>query len=186
MRVNYAGELGWECYHPICHQHYLYDGLTRAGQNHGLKMVGNRAIESARPDKSYRAMYRDLNIEHAALESGLERFVCLDKDWDFIGRKAIEAQKSKGLGKKLVTLKVQTTDASAYMNEGVYYAGRLVGRVSPGTHSYHFGHAVSMAYLERDYSGPGTRLEISVPGVRCAAVVVEDAPYGPENIRPKM
>ncbi len=186
IRVNYEGELGWECYHPICHQLHLYDIITRAGKSFDLKMVGNRAIESTRLDKSYRAMYRDLNIEHSALESGLDRFIRLDKDCDFIGRKAIEKLQSSGLSKKLVTLKVDTTDANAYSNEGVYRGGKLVGRVTSGAHSYHFDHAIAMAYLDIDHCSLDTELEIPILGVRCAARVIADSPYDSKNLRSKM
>jgi dimethylglycine dehydrogenase len=186
MRVNYEGELGWECYHPICHQLHLFDILTSQGKALGLKMVGNRAIESTRLDKSYRAMYRDLNIEHSALESGLDKFVRLDKDCDFIGRKSIEELQSRGLEKKLVTLKVDTIDANAYMNEGVYCEGKLVGRVSSGAYSYHLDYAISMAYLNIDYAKVGSELEIPVLGERRHATVIEDAPYDPGNTRSRM
>jgi dimethylglycine dehydrogenase len=186
MRVNYEGELGWECYHPICHQLHLFDILTSQGKALGLKMVGNRAIESARLDKSYRAMYRDLNIEHSALESGLDKFVRLDKECDFIGRNAIVKLQSTGLEKKLVTLKVDTIDANAYMNEGVYSEGKLVGRVSSGGYSYHLDYAISMAYLAIDYAKVGSELEIPVLGERRRAIVIEDSPYDPGNTRPRM
>ena len=62
---------------------------------HGLRLVGNRAIESMRLDKSYRAMYRDLDIEHTALESGLERFIKFGKG-DFVGREALARQREAG------------------------------------------------------------------------------------------
>ena len=186
MRVNYEGELGWECYHPIYHQHHLYDVLMEAGKEYGLWWVGLRAIESARLDKSYRAMYRDLNGEYSILESGMERFVCLDRESDFPGRQAVEAQQSTGISRKLVTLEVDCVQANAYMNEGVYCGGKRVGRVSSGGQSYFFGHGISLAYLDVDYTQSGTSLEIPILGERRPAVVIEDSPYDPENTRPRM
>ena len=185
MRVNYEGELGWECYHPICHQLHLYDVLIQAGSSYGLRLAGGRAIESTRLDKSYRAMYRDLNIEHSALESGLGRFVRFDKEQDFIGRAALEHQRDQGLTRQLATLKVDCVDANAYMNEGVYSAGQLVGRVSSGGNSYHFGHGISMAYLDIEYAATGTELEIPILGVRRPATVIEDSLYDPGHSRSK-
>ena len=104
-----------------------------------------------------------------------------DKLSDFIGRKAIESQKSSGLERKLVTLKVDSVDANAYMNEGVYCDGKLAGRVSSGGHSYHFDHGLSMAYLRIEHAEPGTRLEIPILGVNRNATVITDSPYDPEN-----
>ena len=186
LRINYEGELGWELYHPVCHQLPLLDAILEAGEGPGLRLAGNRAIESMRLDKSYRAMYRDLDVEHSALEAGLDRFVKLDEDRDFVGRAALERQRAAGLERRMVTLKVETLDADAWMNEGVYRDGRLVGRVTSGGHSHHLGHCISMAYLHADHCRPGTELEIPLLGERRAATVIEDSPYDPANRRPRM
>jgi dimethylglycine dehydrogenase len=185
LRVNYEGELGWELYHPIGHQLHLLDALLEAGVAHGLRLVGNRAIESMRLDKSYRAMYRDLDVEHTALESGLQHFIRFGKG-DFVGREALARQREVGLERRLVTLRVETTDADAYMNEGVYCGDKLVGRVTSGAYSHHCGHCISMAYLHVDFSQPGTELQIPLLGERRPAIVVEDSPYDPDNQRPRM
>ena len=185
LRVNYEGELGWELYHPICHGRPLFDAIMQAGEAHKLTLAGYRAIESLRLEKSYRAMYRDINVEYTALESGLDRFVKFDKD-DFTGRAALEKQKAEGLQRRMVTLKVETVDADAFMNEGVYRGSALVGRVTSGAHSHHFGHCISMAYLDIDHSAEGTELEIPLLGERRRATVIADSPYDPENRRPRM
>ena len=186
MRVNYEGELGWECYHPIFYQHHLYDLVMQSGQSHGLVLAGNRAIESTRLDKSYRAMYRDLNTEHTVVESGMQRFVKFEKDRDFPGRQAVEKQIQNGIEKKLVTLKVDCNQANAYMNEGVYCDGKLVGRVSSGGQSYHFDHGISMAYINIAYSDAGTELEIPILNEPRPATVIADSPYDPGNLRSRM
>ena len=184
LRINYEGELGWELYHPIGHQAGLLDAILEAGKEPGLRLAGYRAIESLRLDKSYRAMYRDLDVEHSALEAGLSRFVRFD-DREFIGRTALERQRAAGLERRLVTLKVETVDADAYMNEGVYAGGRLVGRVSSGAHSHHHGHCISLAYVDTAHDRPGTELEIPILGERRPATVIEDSPYDPANLRPR-
>ncbi len=185
LRVNYEGELGWELYHPICLNLHLYEEITKAGADYGLEMVGYRAIESLRLEKSYRAMYRDLNVEYTALESGLDRFLHFDKE-AFIGCAALLQQKKEGIRQRLVTLRVETVDADAYMNEGVYKNGSLVGRVTSGAHSHHFGHCIAMAYLDIDYSAEGTELEIPILGERRGATVIAESPYDPGNQRPRM
>ncbi len=45
LRVNYAGELGWELYHPITYQLHLLDELLHHGKLHGLQLVGLQALE---------------------------------------------------------------------------------------------------------------------------------------------
>jgi dimethylglycine dehydrogenase len=184
MRVNYEGELGWELYHPICTNQHLLQEIMGAGEAHGLRLAGYRAIESLRLEKSYRAMYRDINVEYTALESGLERFIRFDKG-DFVGRDVLLRQKEEGLSRKMVTLAVETVDADAFMNEGVYQGERLVGRVTSGAHSHTYGHCLSMAYLEAPYCDIGTELEIPLLGVRRKARVIADSPYDPGNLKPR-
>jgi dimethylglycine dehydrogenase len=130
-------------------------------------------------------MYRDMNVEHTALESGLDRFLKFDKE-GFIGRDALLRQKQQGLRRRMVTLKVETVDADAYSNECVYSNGALVGRVTSGAHSHHFGHCLSMAYLDIDHALEGRELEVAVLGERRRATVIADSPYDAGNQRPRM
>src|SRR5690606_30094543 len=139
LRVNYEGELGWELYHPLAYQRHLLEALLAAGKEHGLRLIGLHALESLRLDKSYRAMYRDMNPELSAWESGLERFICLDKG-DFIGKQALIAEKERGIKQRSVTLAVDTDGVSTLTCEGVYHDGKLVGRVTSGSYSYTFKH----------------------------------------------
>ncbi len=81
IRVAYTGELGWELHHPIEMQNYLWDQLMTAGEKHGLKLVGARAQNWLRQEKSYRAFGTELGRDATPLEAGLDRFVDLDKDF---------------------------------------------------------------------------------------------------------
>ena len=185
MRVNYEGELGWELYHPIPYNLHLFDEIVKAGEEHGLRHAGYRAIESLRLEKSYRAMYRDMDVEHTALESGLDRFVKFDKE-DFVGRDALLTQQQNGLTRRMVTLQVETVDADAFMNEAVYRDGDLVGRVTSGATSHHVGQCLSMAYLGIDHCEVGTELKIKLLDAVCPARVIAESPYDPGNQRPRM
>ena len=79
MRVNFVGELGYELHHPIEMQNYIFDALMAAGAEFGIKPFGIRAMDSLRLEKSYKLVGRELSIEYAALESGLDRFVDFKK-----------------------------------------------------------------------------------------------------------
>lgn len=96
MRVNPIGELGYEIHHPIEMQNDIFDRLMAAGAAFGIKPFGVRAMDSLRLEKSYKPIPRELSIEDAALESGLDRFVGLDKG-DVLGRAAPMAGARAGL-----------------------------------------------------------------------------------------
>ncbi|MBP9950777.1 MAG: FAD-dependent oxidoreductase, partial [Cypionkella sp.] len=55
LRVTYVGELGWELHLPVEYASGVYAALAKAGQPHGLRNAGYRAIETMRLEKGYRA-----------------------------------------------------------------------------------------------------------------------------------
>lgn len=185
LRVNYEGELGWELYHPLCYQRHLLDALLAAGQAHGLRLIGLQALESLRLEKSYRAMYRDMNPELSAWESSLDRFVRLDKGC-FIGRDALVKAKEEGVARRSFTIAIDTDGASSLIYEGVYHQGNLVGRITSGGYAYTLGHDVAFALLPVELGVPGTELEVPILGERRKARVIEESPYDPEARRGRM
>ena len=83
LRVNFVGELGWELHHPIEMQNYIFDQVMEAGAEFDIKPFGIRAMDSMRLEKSYRLIPREMSIEYSAFESGLDRFIRLDKEARF-------------------------------------------------------------------------------------------------------
>ena len=54
LRVNFIGSLGWELHHPIEYQNHLFDALMTVAVEFGSRLVGLRAMDSMRLEKSYR------------------------------------------------------------------------------------------------------------------------------------
>ena len=77
-----------------------------AGAEFGLKPFGIRAMDAMRLEKSYRLVGTELSIEYAALESGLHRFVHLNKG-DFRGQRKLAEWQERGFANAMVTLAVQ-------------------------------------------------------------------------------
>ncbi|MEL6954868.1 MAG: FAD-dependent oxidoreductase [Pseudomonadota bacterium] len=185
LRVSYTGELGWELHHPMSYNRHLVDLLLREGAAHGLKPFGLEALESMRLEKSYRAINRELARDISPLEAGLERFTKLEKGI-FIGREALTKQRQSNDYRRLVTLKLPLRETSVIADESVYGSdGALVGRVTSGGYSYHFGHDLAMALVSAEHAAPGTPLEVSIHAERREAMVIPHSPYDPENLRPR-
>src|SRR3546814_6846941 len=68
LRVNFVGSLGWELHHPIEYQAHLFDALMAAGRAFDIALVGMRAMDSMRLEKSYRLWGTDLKIGRATSE----------------------------------------------------------------------------------------------------------------------
>ncbi len=179
IRVAYTGELGWELHHPIEMQNYLFDLLEKAGEPHGMKLVGARAQNWLRQEKSYRAFGTELGRDATPLEADLPRFVDLGKE--FHGKAAMEAI---GIRSKCVTLLIDgPEDADPWGREALVVDGKKVGRLTSGGYSVAFGKSIGMGYLPTDLAVPGTKLQVRMFGELWDAVVTEDSPYDPSNAK---
>ncbi len=177
IRVAYTGELGWELHHPIEMQNYLYDLITRAGAKHDLKLVGARAQNWLRQEKSYRAFGTELGRDATPLEADLPRFIDLSKD--FNGKKAMQAL---GVRFKCVTLLIDgPSDADPWGREALLHEGQKVGRLTSGGYSVHFGKSIGMGYLPPELAEPGQKLKVRMFRELWDAEVTVDSPYDPKN-----
>ncbi|SFT36981.1 GcvT family protein [Sedimentitalea nanhaiensis] len=177
IRVAYTGELGWELHHPIEMQNYLWDQLTAAGAKHGMKLVGARAQNWLRQEKSYRAFGTELGRDATPLEADLPRFVDLTKE--FNGKDAMQAT---GIRSTCVTLLIDgPEDADPWGREALYHGDRRVGRLTSGGYSVHFGKSIGMGYVPPDLAVPGTRLQVRMLNQLWDAEIVQDSPYDPKN-----
>jgi dimethylglycine dehydrogenase len=183
MRVNFVGELGFELHHPIEMQNAIFDTLFEAGAEFDLKPFGIRAMDSLRLEKSYRLIPREMSIEYAALESGLDRFVHLNKG-EFIGRDALSAWQARGFRNAFVTMEVHgVTDADARGNEAIYKGDALIGRATSGGYGWRVGKSLALAMVAPEHAVLGTELEVEILGTRHKATVIPESPFDPENAR---
>ncbi len=177
IRVAYTGELGWELHHPIEMQNYLFDRLMAAGEPLGLKLVGARAQNWLRQEKSYRAFGTELGRDATPLEADLPRFVDLTKE--FHGKVAMQAV---GIRSKCVTVLIDgPSDADPWGREALFVDGVKIGRLTSGGYSVHFGKSIGMGYVRPDLAVVGQKLKVKMQNATWDAVVVEDSPYDPSN-----
>jgi len=181
MRMNFVGELGWELHHPIEYQNHIFDTLLKAGKDFGIKPFGIRAMDSLRIEKTYKLVGTEMSIEYSPFESGLDRFIHLNKG-KFIGRDALVEWQQKGFKNKLVTLEVMNvTDADALGNNPVYKDNNVVGRATGGNYGFRVQKSLAIAMVAPEYSKVGTELSMDILGKIHSVKVIEDSPYDPNN-----
>jgi dimethylglycine dehydrogenase len=177
IRVAYTGELGWELHHPMEMQNYLFDLLEKAGEPHGMKLVGARAQNWLRQEKSYRAFGTELGRDATPLEADLPRFVDLNKD--FNGKAAMA---KIGIRSKCVTLLIDgPNDADPWGREALIHDDQKVGRLTSGGYSVAFNKSIGMGYLPLELCAVGTKVKVRMFRELWEATVVQDSPYDPKN-----
>jgi dimethylglycine dehydrogenase len=140
-------------------------------------------MDSLRLEKSYRLVGREMSTEYAALESGLDRFVRLEKG-NFIGRDALLAWQRRGFANRFVTLEVHgVTDADARGSEPIFSGETLVGRTTSGGFGWRLQKSLALALVQPDAAAPGTELTVTILGTPHSATVIEESPFDPQNAR---
>ncbi|MBI29166.1 MAG: 4-methylaminobutanoate oxidase (formaldehyde-forming) [Alphaproteobacteria bacterium MarineAlpha5_Bin11] len=181
IRMNFVGEMGWELHHPIEYQNHIFDNLMVAGQDLGLKPFGIRAMDSLRIEKSYKLVGTELSIEYSAIESGLNRFVHLNKG-NFIGRDSLVKWQQKGFSNQFVTLEVHNiTDADALGNNPIFHKNKVVGRATGGNFGFRIKKSIMLGMVDPEFSSVGTKLTTDILGTKHPVSVIKESPYDPDN-----
>lgn len=182
FNVSFSGELAYEIHVPNAALYAAYLALREAGEQFGLKLFGARAVESMRMEKGFLHWKADLLTEFDPFETGIGRFVRMDKS-DFIGRDALRVRQSEGPRKRLVTLTIDADHAPASSGASLMQDTRVVGTVTSGEWGHRVAKNLAYAFVEPDLSEVGCRMKLDLCGDRVDATVMDPCPYDPDFIR---
>ena len=181
MAVSFSGELAFEIHIPNASLYAAYKALRSAGEQHGMKLFGARAVESMRLEKGFLHWKTDLITEFDPYETGLDRFVKLDKN--FIGKDALLKRKAAGPTRKLITMQVDRTDAAAHGGASVMVGDNVVGTVTSGDWGHRTNLNLAYAFVAPELAAKGTELTIDILGKITPATVIPPCPYDPDMAR---
>ncbi len=177
LRVSFAGELGWEIHATPADMPTIYDTLINAG----VKPFGMYALNSLRLEKGYRAWKGDLSTDYSLFESGLDRFVKLDKPQDFPGKTALMNERQQGSVKRFVQLIVDAAECDAPYMSTLWHGDQVVGETTSGGWGYRVNASLALGMVRADLAIPGTTLEVEIYGHRHTATVQPDTPMWDAN-----
>ena len=161
-RISFSGELGYEIY---CRPPYLIklsEAIEIAGENHGYRWYGARALMSMRLEKGWGAWGLEYRPDFDAHESGLDVFINWKKD--FVGKAASLAAKSIPPKQKLVTMVIDVENIDVCSDEAILKDGETVGYVSSGGFGHRVQKSIAMGYVESNYANSGTQLQVEILG----------------------
>ncbi len=153
-------------------QRALWDTLWTAGQPHGMRPFGMRAMMSLRLDKFFGSWGAEFSPDYTPGETGMDRFIQWSKDTDFIGRKAAEAERSAGAARQLVAFQVEAADADAHGYEPIWLDGAVRGFVTSGGYSHHAEKSIALGLIPRDMAIAGRTAQIEILGKMCDATLI--------------
>ncbi|XP_060107035.1 sarcosine dehydrogenase, mitochondrial [Heteronotia binoei] len=191
MRLSFVGEMGWELHVPRKDCVRVYRSVMKAGAKYGITNAGYRAIDSLSIEKGYRHWHADLRPDDTPLEAGLA-FTCkLKTDIPFLGREAIEAQKTAGLFRRLVCFTVDEK-VPMFGLEAIWRNGKVIGHIRRAEFGHALDKTIAYGYIRNPEGEPVTtefvkEAEYSLErmGVRYLAKAHTKSPFDPENKRVK-
>ncbi len=178
MAVSFSGELAWELHIRNEDLIAVHEKIMQSGVEHKIGYFGLRAVESMRLEKGFLHWKADLITEFNPFETGLDRFVKLDKD--FIGKSALLEMQKNGPRRKLVTMVLDGEEAPSHPGDSVVNSEKTVGTVTSAGWGYRVGKNIVYAFVDPEYSEIGTINQVEVIGNPTTATVVEPGLYDPE------
>jgi glycine cleavage system aminomethyltransferase T/glycine/D-amino acid oxidase-like deaminating enzyme len=177
LRVTFVGEAGWELYCPTEYGAGLWQTLWDAGEPHGMRVGGYRAIDSLRLEKGYRVWAADITPDETPHEAGLG--FCVRQDKEFVGSDALAERRVE---RRLRCLLLDDPRSVALGNEPVQVEGRVQGRVTSGGYGYTVRRSIAYAYLPAEVE-IGGRVEVDIFGQWVGGEVAAEPLYDPGGER---
>jgi aminomethyltransferase len=185
-RTGYTGDLGYELWVAPRHAEKLWDVLMEKGKGYGLLPAGMVAMDIARVeaalllgDIDYVSSQKAITEarKSSPLEAGLEWAVKFDKG-DFIGRKALLAEKQRGPKWKFVGLEVDWNELEALYAAAdlppqvagrasrvavpIFKNDRQIGQATSSTFSPILKKFIAIGTIECQYAALGTKVEMEI------------------------
>ena len=194
-RITYVGELGWELYIPAEFAAHVFETLIAAGSEFGLTPAGMHTMNNCRTEKAYRHWGHDISDEETPIEAGLGFAVAWDKPDGFIGKEALEKQRTRAKQpKRLVCLALEDNSVNApmiYHEEPIYRNGVIVGSSTSGAWGHRVNLSLGLGYVKneasvgKDWIDSGT-WEVELAWKRYPAKVQLQCFYDPKGARIKV
>jgi aminomethyltransferase len=166
-RTGYTGEDGFEIFVENDDAAALWQAIVAIADEGELTPAGLASRDSLRLEAGMPLYGNELSIDGDPFAAGLGPVVALSKEGDFVGKEALAAKKDAGAGstsgRKLVGLKGLGRRAGRG-HYPVLKDGNVVGEVTSGQPSPSLGYPVALAYVDVEFTEPGTALDIDLRG----------------------
>ena len=155
QRISYVGELGFELYVNKNDALDLYKILTNEGKNFSLSHCGMHAMDIMRMESGFLHWGHDISPEENQYQAGLNFTISYKKDFNFIGREALEKIKDKKIDRKFAMFVLKNNEPGKPLllhDEPIYKDDKIVGRTTSGNYSFNFKKNLAFGYINNDFS----------------------------------
>jgi aminomethyltransferase len=170
-RTGYSGEDGFEIYIPadVATTEKMWNALMEAGAEFGIRPCGLGARNTLRLEAGMPLYGHEISEEINVLESGLTRWLKLDKG-SFLGRDALlQAQSAGGAKRKIVGLEMVERGIGRDGYSVLSLAGEELGRITSGSPAPFLKTNIAMALVPAEVAASGEDVLVDVRGNKVRA-----------------
>ena len=171
-RSGWSGKGGFEIYlQDTAKGDELWDLFWEAGQKYNLRPGAPNLIE--RVETGLKSYGQEMTIDSNPFEAGLEKYMDLDKEAEYMCRDALAAIAKSGPEKRLVNLMIEGGQLEAMRADWQVRDGdgKNVGMVTTRVYSPLFESNIAFAIVDAEHAAVGTTLSVDADGdVRDATV----------------
>lgn len=182
LRATYVGELGWELHIPTEYVRDTYEKIIEAGEQHAIRDVGYRAIETLRLEKQFLAWSSDIRSDDNPYEAGLGFAVKPEKPGLLAGP-ALRAINESGPARRLCWFSAELEDAVMHGGEMIVHKhSDTLANVKSAGYGHTVGRFIFSAYLPSEVAKEA-EFEVEVANVRHLATRHDTPLYDPKGER---
>jgi glycine cleavage system aminomethyltransferase T len=181
-RTGWSSELGYEIFLTDSNVgNELYEHIMKIGEPMGLKPGHTSTIR--RIEGGMLSYHADMTINTNPLELGMDKFIDLNNDFDFIGKDALIKINKDGLKRKQVGLFLNTDRMNGPNTRfwDVMIDDKTVGKVTSAVYSPRLEKNIALAMVDIKYSDLDQELTINDGSSYFSAVVVKKPFYDPNK-----
>ena len=161
-RTGWSSELGYEIFlKDSVHGNDLYNTIMDIGYPMGLKPGHTSTIR--RIEGGMLSYHADMTINTNPLELGMDKFINLDQDFDFIGKEALINISNSGLSRKQVGIIIEDNPMPGPNTRfwDVIKNSAVIGKVTSAVFSPRLKQNIGLALVDIKYSNIGEELQIN-------------------------
>jgi aminomethyltransferase len=181
-RTGWSSELGYEIFLLNSKQgNDLYNHLMKIGEPMGLRPGHTSTIR--RIEGGMLSYHADMTINTNPLELGLDKYVDLDKDFNFVGKEALISILDRGIDRKQVGIIIDDDPMLGPNTRfwDIYVDDSVVGKVTSAVYSPRLKKNIALGMIKVDYSNLGQALTVDSGTKKLHAVVSQKPFYDPSK-----
>ena len=182
-RTGWSSEFGYEIFLLNFEDgDELYETLMQSGKGLGLHPGHTSTIR--RIEGAMLSYHSDMDINTNPFELGMDKFIDLDKGFDFIGKNALLNIKKNGITRKQVGIILHNNpmEGPNTRHWDIKKEDKYIGKVTSAVYSPRLKQNIGLALVNINYSNIGSRFSVYMDSSPVEAEVVEKPFYDPNKL----